>query len=171
MRASMLSIILLFIILPLKNKAQSVSVEQSRIVFEQVRDNEKIGSTYLRSIKNDCEFDPIICGYKGAIMMVMAKHFYNPYNKWKYFVEGKKQLEISIKDQPKNIELIYLRFCIQTNAPRFLGYHSNITNDRQFLKKELINVKDKNLRIKIITYLTLVENKNIFPQLMLSTNP
>ena len=166
-----LLIILLLAFLPIYSFAQLVTIEQSRLVFEQVKDNDKIGTAYLKSVKSDGNLDPIIQGYKGAIMMVMAKHFYNPYNKWKYFVEGKKQLEQSISSLPNNIELIYLRFCIQSNAPSFLGYHSNMASDRQFLKKQITNLKDKNLRIRISTYLTLLDNKDLFPNLMLSTNP
>lgn len=163
--------ILLLTLFPMHHYAQSVSLEQARMVFEKVKDNEKLGSKFLRETKIDSELNPITRGYKGAIMMVMAKHLFNPYNKWKSFGDGKKLLEQSILSEPENLELIYLRFCIQTNAPGFLGYNANIPNDRRLLKDNVEQIKDKSLKVKIITYLTLVENKNLFPHLMLSTNP
>lgn len=83
---------------------------------------------------------PLVLGYKAAVGMLMAKHSYNPYMKFKYFIDGKDDLEFSISKSPTNIELRLIRFAIQTNAPSFLGYSKHITLDKEFLLKSLSNL-------------------------------
>ena len=57
----------------------------------------------------------------------------NPYTKLKLFNEGRVDLEIAIMKAPENIELIYLRFTVQSNCPDFLRYNSNIDADKEKL--------------------------------------
>jgi len=99
----------------------------------------KLFLSELESVKG--ELEPIQKGYKAAIRMVMAKHVLNPYNKFKYFLDGKNELEAAILINPKDIELRLIRFAIQSNVPGFLGYNSEIKNDKQFLMDSLQKLK------------------------------
>lgn len=83
-------------------------------------------------------------GYKAATMMVMAKHVINPFSKLKYFMDGKNILENVIKKSPENVELIMIRFAIQTNVPQFLGYYKQINADKIVLLKKVSKL-DSNL--------------------------
>ena len=53
-----------------------------------------------------------------------------------------------------NIELRFLRLTIQDNVPAFLGYNQNIKEDKDFLYNQLNNITDKDLRKRIISYLS-----------------
>lgn len=92
-------------------------------------------------------------GYKGAATMLMAKHAFNPYQKVKYFNEGKAILEKAIQSDKNNIELRYLRYTIQVNAPSFLGYQSNMNEDKTFLQQHVEGVTDTYLKTKIVSFL------------------
>ena len=126
-----------------------LSVESSSIAKAYIKE--------LSEIKNNA--DPLVKGYLAATCMVMAKHAYNPYSKFKYFIDGKNELEISIAQSPNHVELRLIRFAIQTNVPIFLGYSKDIKTDKVFLIKNMNNLDASNsgdveLKKIIKTYLT-----------------
>jgi len=83
-------------------------------------------------------------------------HSYNPVAKLKYFNEGKIYLEKAIAQASNNVELHFLRFTIQTNLPGFLGYKSNIEEDRSFILRTMISsefrTSDPDLYNRIYNY-------------------
>ena len=85
---------------------------------------------------------PELKGYKAVLWFLKAKDYYNPYKKYEAFNEGKKELELIIKMHPNNIELHFLRLAIQDHLPGFLGYKSNITEDKKFIKEKVKEIKD-----------------------------
>ena len=93
--------------------------------------------------------------YKGAATIIMAKHAFNPVKKLGYFNTGKKILEKAVQTDPQNIEIRFLRFTIQTNAPSFLGYNDNIRADEIFLQKNTLLTEDMDLKRMIVEYLKL----------------
>jgi len=77
-----------------------------------------------------------IRAYKGVCKMMMAQYVSNPFSKYSWFNEGKALLEKSIK-LGKNVENIHLRILVQTNAPSFLNYNSEIASDKAYLLKNI----------------------------------
>lgn len=98
---------------------------------------------------------PLYEGYYGSGYMMMANHYYNPYKKLKSFIEGKDILEHAIKLEPNSIELIFLRYSIQANAPSFLGYNKNLQSDKNKLKQSLPGMQDVDLKNRIQSYLNM----------------
>ncbi|WP_245553874.1 hypothetical protein [Cytophaga aurantiaca] len=120
--------------------------------------------TTVTSIQNPTES---IKGYIAVSHMIEAKYVYNPYTKLSYFNKGKVLLENSINIEPNNIELRYLRICVQTSAPSFLGYSNQITTDKTFIlqKYSLVNDADLKKRIKdfmLQSGLCTEQEKNLF---------
>jgi len=76
-------------------------------------------------------------GYLGAALMLSARYGINPFRKHRDFSEGKVLLEEAIAKDHGNAELRFLRFCIQSNAPRFLGYRDDLAGDWLFLSRWL----------------------------------
>ncbi|NEU08248.1 hypothetical protein GZH53_07985 [Flavihumibacter sp. R14] len=95
-----------------------------------------------------------LIGYKAAATMVMAKYVLNPISKINYFRKGKNMLEKAVRNDTKNVELRFLRFTIQTNAPSFLGYNNSIKTDQQFLTVSLPYINDLALKNMITRYLS-----------------
>lgn len=97
--------------------------------------------------------DLVQTGYLGASKMLMAKFVFSPLSKFNYFTEGKIILEKAVTQDPNQVELRYLRYIIQLNCPEFLNYRGNIKQDKAFLLQQTPGLKDRDLRVKIITIL------------------
>jgi hypothetical protein len=96
---------------------------------------------------------PVLVGYKACGTMMMAKYVFNPFSKLSYFRRGKKILETVIAANSDVVELRFLRYSIQTNAPSFLGYNKHIAEDKMFLKKAVPLLNDAAFRTRINDYL------------------
>lgn len=120
------------------HKASSDSVACSKLYAKAFADN----ST-----------DNMIIGYKGAISAAMANHIKNKSEKLKFFNAGKKLIEQSIKADAQNMELRFLRFTIQTNCPKALGYNDEIESDKKFVMESLGSMKNATLKKKMIAFL------------------
>ena len=95
----------------------------------------------------------LLAGYKACGTMMMARYVFNPVRKFSFFSKGKKLLEKAIEKDKENIELRFLRFTVQTNAPSFLGYRHATNRDKLFLIKSIPSLKDKDLKQMIISFL------------------
>ncbi len=109
----------------------------------------------------------VLAGYKACATMMNANYVTNPISKWSHFTEGKTLLEKAINADKTNIELRFLRFAAQSNAPSFLNYNTSINDDKKYLLKEMVNVKDEDLK-KLIrevllrsSYVSKTEKLNI----------
>jgi hypothetical protein len=72
-------------------------------------------------------------GYHAASKMISTKFMYNPFVSIKIYNQARKDLEKLIEENPKDIELHYIRYSIQKNTPRFIGYYKNLKDDREKL--------------------------------------
>ena len=97
--------------------------------------------------------DPLMRCYKGTALVLKANYSFNPYCKYAYFSEGRALLEHAIKDAPDNVEIRFMRFCIQTNAPFFLGYNKEIKTDKAMILRSWSSVTDNDLKERIKNYL------------------
>lgn len=96
---------------------------------------------------------PLLICYKGVAEMMQAKHGFNPFNKLARFNSGKMLIEQSIGKDPENLELRFLRLSIQSNLPAFLGYRSEIEVDKTKLITGVDQLKDIELKDKILSFL------------------
>jgi len=87
--------------------------------------------------KTDISKSNLLLGYKGAVEMGVGRHHPNVFKKMGFFNDGKEKLEQSIENEPKNLELRFLRLTIQTNLPTFLGYAENKESDKAFVLANL----------------------------------
>jgi len=106
-----------------------------------------------------------IKGYHAASYMIQANYHFNPSTKLSYFNKGKEQLDYAIQSESQNTELRFLRFCIQTNAPSFLGYNKQIVLDKTAIIQAYPLLTDLDLKKRIkefmlqTTYCTNSEKK------------
>lgn len=141
---------LLFIILFQLSFGQNI--QQERTHLDKAHHSKSYAKQHLKTFEKRTIKKPIILGFKAMAYMVMANHVSNPFKKLSYFKKGKKLLNFSIKKDPKNIELRFLRLMVQEKAPKIAGYRENISDDKKFVLQNLKYVKDKNLRKSILNY-------------------
>ncbi|MBO9563916.1 MAG: hypothetical protein J7621_14130 [Niastella sp.] len=130
------------------------TVPEARQLYKQAADN-KTACNDLISGAQGCgsASDPVLTGYQAAATMMMAKYVINPFSKLSWFRKGRKLLDNTLAQHPKNIELRFLRFTIQTNAPGMLGYNSDINSDKSFLLNAVGGLTDATLQHSICDYL------------------
>jgi hypothetical protein len=86
--------------------------------------------------------DASVMAYVTSIAMKQAEYSPNPVRKLQLFQENKKILNQLIDTHQTNIHLRYVRLLSQENAPIFLGYNENITEDKLILKN-ILDVEDE----------------------------
>ena len=152
-------ILILLLIIPVQGFANETSLAEIRSLYHKATTQEKFCKTLsqLQVPKNGIN-SSVIAGYKAAATIIMAKYSFNPATKISYFRKGQKMLEAAIFEDKKNVELRYLRFTIQTNAPSFLGYSSSIKADREFLTAALPSLTDLTLKQMITRYLNKMKD-------------
>lgn len=96
--------------------------------------------TKLSASKN--RQDNLLNAYKASTLMISARFEPNPIDKLNVFLKGKELLENCVAASPNDIEVRFLRFSIQTNAPFFLGYQGHIKNDKNYIITHMNLVSD-----------------------------
>jgi hypothetical protein len=86
--------------------------------------------------------DASVMAYVISIAMKQAEYTANPLQKLQLFQENKDKLNRLIDTHRTNIHLRYVRLLSQENAPFFLGYNGNITEDKLILKN-ILEVEDE----------------------------
>jgi oligoribonuclease (3'-5' exoribonuclease) len=147
-------LILLTFLVPAKASfADKTPIVKIRNLLIQAAESKKANKELIALLAT-CETNvPLVDGYRGASVMVEAKHMFNPLSRWNKFKEGKALIEEAIKNDGDSYELRYLRFCIQTHIPPVLGYSANIQSDKKFLMDRLPQVNDTDLKNRVLNYL------------------
>ncbi|WP_093364067.1 hypothetical protein [Sphingobacterium wenxiniae] len=131
---------------------QTLPIAEIRKDFKVGHKDEETCKKHLEALEKHAD-SPIERGYEAAYHMFMAKHTGNPFKKMSYFKNGRNMLEKEIKSAPNNVELRYIRLCIQYYIPSYLGYKDNIEEDKDFLVDNLYKLNDKNTKELIFNYL------------------
>ena len=76
---------------------------------------------------------PVYYAYNAAAEMTMANHAAWPGTKLEHFNAGKERLELAVSKFPKNVEIRYIRYCVQQGCPFFLGYAANLEEDKKYI--------------------------------------
>lgn len=126
--------LLLFIILPFQEVNNTVLLHEARANFLKVETVELAAEkAQLWCDSNDVNLQ----AYGAGMYFMQARYAKNPITKWSRFKKGKKILENLIDENPKNMEMRYLRFLFQNKMPEFLGYHSNREEDFEFILQQI----------------------------------
>ena len=88
---------------------------------------------------------PILYSYNISSSLLSCNHIKNPIKKYAIFKQKSKDLDNIIIENPNSIEIRFLRYMIQSNAPQFLGYDTKIDSDYNFVLDNL-TIIDKSLK-------------------------
>lgn len=109
--------------------------------------------------KTDISKSNLLLGYKGAVELGMARHDANVFKKMSWFGDGKENLEKSIKNDPQNIELRFLRLTIQTHLPAFLGYSDSKEKDKTFVLTNLEKAPSEEFKTRVRGFIKHAEEE------------
>ena len=142
----------LFIFISIFANAQ-YSLETLRKGYYNVNTDSAACKKLFDIVKTGTPEDNLRKGYKGAITAAWANFAKRKEDKIKLFNAGKKLMEESIAADSSNIELRFLRFTIQTNCPKALGYNKKINADKKFIVSHFDSVKSSDFKTKMSEYL------------------
>ena len=132
---------------------QNSSVAEVRALYKTAAEKEDAAEKLMERTENSTGKEPVLLGYKAAAHMLMAKHVGNPFSKMSHFNKGKKIFSSAIEADQQNVELRFLRFSVQSEAPAFLGYRDNLEEDKSVILANLKDLKDEELYKMISGYL------------------
>lgn len=130
-----MNLLIALILLAGPSSAQMSSI---RDLFSQASDDVDANEKLLEMTDGyTLEYNPIMYGYRGAAEMTYANHVIWPVSKYDWFYDGQDKLQEAIVYEPKNVELRWIRYCIQRNCPTYLGYNDDLKKDKNFILDNL----------------------------------
>lgn len=145
-KLSLLVILATAIILSGFHTSPNIDLKEVRELYIQSVANKKNNEALISKLKDANENTPVLFGYKGAAFIIMAKHEFYPWNKWKNFKKGRDILESIIQKYPDNYELRFIRYSIQSNLPGILNYSSAMEQDKKIVVEGFKNLTDIDLK-------------------------
>ncbi|MFN3019818.1 hypothetical protein ACK1KB_02370 [Chryseobacterium sp. TY3] len=128
-------------------------LNEVRMSYNKAVLDKKLCKKMIEELELSKEKSVIALAYLGAYQTIWANHVFNPLSKLATFKKGKNNIELAISKEPENVEIRYIRFSVQKNAPSFLGYNNNLKEDRDFLVKNKKNINSDFLQKNIETLL------------------
>jgi hypothetical protein len=155
-----MKLILSFLLLPLISIAQEGLLADIRnnvaLIFKEEAVSERLNARFETADVNN---DPLLKGYKGAVIMAKGRHAANPFQKLSIFNTGKALLDDAINIDSKNMELRFLRLTIQVNVPGILNYSGNIKDDRAYLDSNLGKSSNAEFKKQVTTFIEKAEKE------------
>ena len=125
----------------------------------QTNNLNQIRKSYLKSDKSEenihklivkCEEykskkNSTIYAYRTVADLMLLKYEYNPLYKIKLFTDYSVKLDSIVTNNVNNIEIRFLRYCVQKQTPRLLGYNDKLELDYQFILQN-IDIQTKELQ-------------------------
>jgi len=126
--------------------AQTNNLNQVRKSYiESAQSEENINKLISTCEEYKSKNDSIIYAYRTVADLMLIKYKYNPLYKLKLFAEYSRKLDLIVTNNFKNIEIRFLRYCVQKQTPRFLGYYDNLELDYQFIIQN-IDIQSKEIQ-------------------------
>lgn len=131
-------------------------LEEVRCQFPNIESLEQ-ADKFRVSLKSDNSAEAK--GYYASMVLMKSRFSKSPFSKYKFFKQGKKQLDKAISENTAVVEIRYIRFLMQKQIPSFLGYNKNIEEDYNFILTQLIDADlAVSFKIKMLKTMLLVSD-------------
>jgi hypothetical protein len=148
--------IVLILFISLKCLLAEAQIDLVRQKFYMAIEDQDVAREFLKNLSASSSIgNPVVLAYKGAAEALMAKHVFNPYSKISYLNQSKKTFEKAVAADSRNVEIRFLRFSVQHYVPGFLGYSSNLDDDKEVILKNLTQfmVVEKQLASSVVDFM------------------
>ena len=106
--------------------------------YKQAATDETAGEKFYQLMASYDQRDPVVLGYKGASEAIKARDA-SLLEKLRYVQAAAHTFEQAVALNPKNAEIRYLRFSVETNLPSFLGLSTHVDEDRHMLLTSVLS--------------------------------
>ena len=126
--------------------AQTNKLDQIRKLYiESAKSEWNINKLISKCEEYKSKNNSIIYAYRTVADLMLIKYKYNPLYKLKLFTDYSRKLDLIVINNLNNIEIRFLRYCVQKKTPRLLGYNDNLERDYQFIMQN-IDFQSKDLK-------------------------
>ena len=100
--------------------------------YEIVKDSKRTPEVLaeIRSIENP---NAIIKAYEAASEAMMARVVWNPFSKIKHVRRSQELFEEALGMDSLNVEVRFIRFAVEYNIPKWLGYSKHMQDDKDYI--------------------------------------
>lgn len=156
--------IIISLLLSLANiQAQELNLSELRELYiEASFEEDKANELYELTKNSSIESGYKKFTYHAIAILLQSKFAINPIDKLKSFGEGKEQLEKVISQYPEDIELRFLRFCVQDGTPAILDYKLNMEEDSQFINNNIYTTSEELQQFIIPIFKTLNDGRTSY---------
>ena len=152
-------ILLLLLVTTYPVFASGVDVVQLRQLYYKANESEEFCDRFCQQVGAIGErSEPIFLCYKAMASFLRCRRVLNPYSKFSSFNDGKKLLEHAIRNDPNNVEIRFMRFSVQSQAPRLLSYNDNLKEDKALVLGCWKKIADNDLKEKIRSFMVRYGN-------------
>ena len=100
--------------------------------YEQAAADKSAGEKFYQLLANYNDRDALVLGYKAAAEAIRARDA-SMFNKLTYVQDAARTFEQAVGIDPKNPEIRFLRFSVESNLPAFLGLSKHVDEDKDVL--------------------------------------
>ena len=100
--------------------------------YEQAAADKSAGEKFYKLLADYQDRDALVLAYKGASEAIRARDA-SMFNKLTYVQDAAKTFEQAVTIDPRNPEIRFLRFSVESNLPAFLGLSKHVDEDKQLL--------------------------------------
>ena len=120
---------------PINSKAVTSSPYHPAILrrqYEQAAADKAAGEKFYKLLADYKDRDALVLGYKAAAEAIRARDA-SMFNKLSYVQDAARTFDQAVGLDPKNPEIRFLRFSVESNLPAFLGLSKHVDEDKEML--------------------------------------
>ncbi|MFD2717705.1 hypothetical protein ACFST9_03195 [Hymenobacter monticola] len=100
--------------------------------YEQAASDKAAGEKFYNLLADYKDRDGLVLAYKGAAEAIRARDA-SMFNKLTYVQDAARTFEQAVSIDPRNPEIRFLRFSVESNLPAFLGLSKHVDEDKELL--------------------------------------
>jgi hypothetical protein len=112
--------------------------------YEQAAADKTAGEKFYQLLADYKDQDALVLGYKAAAEAIRARDA-SMFNKLTYVQDAARTFEQAVGLDPKNPEIRFLRFSVESNLPAFLGLSKHVDEDKELLLNAALHYPNSGL--------------------------
>ena len=125
--------------------AQEPVIQELRELVFQGSENKAKARVLFEKVGEYEGNNPVLIAYKGVAFALKAKHGANPINKLKNVKKAQALFTTAINAAPKNPEIRFLRYSVESQTPARLNLSKHLTEDKDHLIQGLQDIRTSGL--------------------------
>jgi hypothetical protein len=114
--------------------SQELEINEIRNRFFDITVNSESAPALFQDLqKSSTPNKPILIAYLGATQAILTRHKWDPFSKIQLLRASLENLNHAVLLEPQNIEIRFLRYCVETHVPGIPGLSRNLKSDKLFL--------------------------------------